>query len=165
MENQKEIWKTIDGYENYQVSNLGNVKNLKTNKILKKGNSRGYVCQVLSKNNIHKTFKNHRLVAQAFINNNQNKLFVNHINGIKTDNRVENLQWCTAKENTIHAIENNLIVFGSGENSRCVKLKEIQVLEIRELNKKYSQNYLSKIYNVSRGCISSIIYRKSWNHI
>ena len=158
-----EIWKTIDGYENYQVSNLGNVKNLKTNRILKKGNSRSYICQTLSKENNPKTFKTHRLIAFAFIINKFNKPYINHINGIKTDNRVENLEWCTHSENMKHADLTGLRKMGKGEKSCNVKLSEKDILDIRNSN--LTQRQLAKNYNIHFATISSIILKKSWKHI
>lgn len=108
----KEIWKDIKGYEGlYQVSNLGRVRSFPrrgthTNKIhiLKPGiNHKGYLQVGLVNKGKSHSYKVHRLVADAFIQNLNRKEQVNHINGVKTDNRVENLEWCTNKENMKHA--------------------------------------------------------------
>lgn len=102
---QNEIWKDVIGFEGlYQISSLGNVKSLQKNIILKPAltKKKYYVVKLCFKNN-SKSIVVHRLVASAFITNPFNKPSVNHINGIKIDNVVENLEWCTNKENTIHA--------------------------------------------------------------
>ena len=103
--NSKEEFKPIKDFEGlYEISNLGKVKNLKTNRILKTQILKiGYNSVNLCKNSKLTTKYIHRLIAIAFIPNLQNKVEVNHINGIKTDNRILNLEWATHKENINHA--------------------------------------------------------------
>lgn len=106
-----EEWKGVVGYEKYyEVSNLGRIKSLRKNKILlgRLNKRTGY--QVINLydgiKEITRTF--HRLVTLAWIPNSENKDTINHKNGIKTDNRVENLEWCTQSENLQHAYDTGL---------------------------------------------------------
>ena len=102
----EEIWKDIKGYENiYQISNKGNVKSLGNNKtkkekILKPSVDKGgYMFICLHKNGVKKKYLVHRLVAEAFYGRIPQGMQVNHINEIKSDNRLENLNLMTPKEN------------------------------------------------------------------
>lgn len=97
----EEIWKDIEGYEGlYQVSNLGRVKSLRRNIILKSKIERnGYERVILSANNNTKGYSVHRLVATAFISNPNNYPIVNHKDENRANNCVNNLEWCTQKHN------------------------------------------------------------------
>lgn len=113
-----EIWKDVVGYEGlYQVSNLGRVKSLPKQVGFRPQqekltaifiDKRGYCKTNLYKNNTHKQVYVHILVGQAFIPNVADKPQINHIDGDKTNNTVENLEWCTAKENVRHAYTTGL---------------------------------------------------------
>jgi hypothetical protein len=128
-----EIWKSVKDYEGiYEVSNLGNVKriNSKTLGVNKKycngyilkplDNGMGYLRVKLSKDNKSKRVLLHKIIAHAFIDNPDNKKTINHINGIKSDNRIENLEWCTQSENCKHAFVIGLSSFT--ENKRVAML-------------------------------------------
>ncbi len=108
---KKEIWKKIRGHNMYEVSNIGRVRSYRrrTVNILSPGLSkRGYYHINFTYNQKATTISMHRLVATAFIPNPKNKPWINHKNGIKTDNRVENLEWCTPSENEKHAFKTGL---------------------------------------------------------
>lgn len=119
----KEIWKDIKGYEGlYQVSNLGKVRSLDRKILFKNGHiqffkgkilslskdKNGYIHIILHKDNKTKIFRVHRLVAETFIPNLENKPQVNHIDGNKENNCLSNLEYCTIKENHIHAYRTGL---------------------------------------------------------
>ena len=115
----KEIWKDINGYEGYyQVSNTGKVRKINGNTynyskpkvfMLKQvDNGRGYMKVFLHRDNKCKQPLVHRLVAEAFIQNPEGKPHINHKDGIKTNNAVGNLEWCTRSENMLHAFKTGL---------------------------------------------------------
>lgn len=96
----------VKDFEDYTIDEIGNVFSIRKNKYLKQTINRNGYCKVtLQKDKYKKTFSVHRLVAQAYLKNYSNTLQVNHINGIKIDNRVENLEMVTAKENMQKAVE------------------------------------------------------------
>ena len=153
-----EIWRDVTGYEGvYQVSNLGRVKSFlgKSPRILKAvPHSNGYLSICLCVNKKIKGYLLHRLVAEAFISNPDNKPQVNHINGIKTDNRVENLEWATEEENTRHALSIGLTP--QGERRTESKLTNEQALYIRKNPEGISQQKLAKNFGVSQSTIGRI---------
>lgn len=171
----KEIWKDIPGYEGlYQASNLGKIKRIlfinrttikKQEKILKIYINKSNRCYVsLHKNDKRKNCLIHRLVAQAFISNPNNLPQINHIDGDPTNNNINNLEWCSAKENIIHAYKNNLlnqdyrkkkIIRSDGKTYDCAytasKDMNVSVCSIRDVLKNrintckgYSFKYVDK---------------------
>ena len=95
----EEEYRQIEGYE-YSISNFGNVRNDKTGRIMSpRLDTRGYLQCGITKNSKRNHYSIHRLVAIAFLENPDNLLEIDHINQIKTDNRVENLRWCSRSNN------------------------------------------------------------------
>lgn len=157
----------IDGFDNYEVSELGEIRSLMKSvpKILNLDvNPSGYTNCCLYRDKKKHRFLVHRLVAEAFIPNPENKPQVNHKNGTKTDNRVENLEWCTYEENLTHAVENGLRA--TGERVSTAKLKEDDVRHILKLRREGNPiKSIANKYDVSEPCIQRIIYGISWKHI
>lgn len=167
---QEEIWKPIPNYEGlYEVSNFGRIKGLPYKnrpefypKI--HHNHKGYPVVNLGRAK-QKIKIVHRLVAICFVPVNDFSLQVNHINGIKTDNRSDNLEWLTCSDNIKHAYKIG-IKTGRGESNNFSKFKNIDVLNIRERRAKGEKlKSIAIDYNVSIVCISSISNRRTWTHI
>lgn len=153
-----EEWRDIPEYEGiYQISNLGRIK--RKNKILKFWNKQGkkkhynpkndYQKTRLSKNGKIKTYTVHRLVAKTFIPNPENKPQVNHIDGNPLNNCVENLEWCTDKENKIHAIENNLKIYTINTIDRDV------MLDLLNSGKTYDE--IAEMLGIAKGTVFNYI--------
>ena len=179
----KEVWKDIPDYDGrYQVSNIGRVRSL-DKEVINSGRRLFCKGRVLSssKHNMgylrvslpfiirqkkRKSFFIHRLVLMAFKGMPTKKRYdCNHINGIKADNRIENLEWCSRKENIRHSFRIGLSK--QGEDHHRSKLKEKDVVEIKELlrNKKLKQIEIARKFNVSDVAISMIKSKRNWSHI
>ena len=144
---EKEIWKDVVGFEGiYKISNIGNLKSIQRNmkrgrgtvlvkdRIIKQATSMyGYKTVVLCKNNVHYNKRVHRLVAQAFIPNPMNLPFVNHIDGIKTNNKISNLEWCTASENGLHAYRTGLSISKCNKPSISKPVRQIDRISGKEI--------------------------------
>ena len=162
-----EIWKNIPGYDYYKVSNIGRVMSInpvscnrkKVNFIILKPVTTKceYHSVQIYQNYISKWHGVHRLVALTFIPNFQKKPQVNHKDSIKTNNRIENLEWVTSKENIAHSYASGTSKLG--EDRHNSKLTNEQVNEIKKTYKPhiFSQKFLAKKYNVGRSTISNII--------
>ena len=135
----KEIWTDIKDYEGiYQISNMGRVKNIKYNRFLKMGVTRGYQIVILSKNNKTKSFLVHRLVMKNFCPvNDMDNLQVNHKDENKLNNCLSNLEWMTRKENVNYGTgiqrraESQRFHNSRSKPIRCVETKE-EFISIRE---------------------------------
>lgn len=170
---RKEYWRQVVGYEGlYEVSNIGRVKSLnyhQTGKeaILKTGRKgrcdkfgHRYSSVSLSKNGKVKCMSVHRLVAEAFIPNPNNLPEVNHINEDKTDNRVENLEWCTGKYNCNYGRRNDGIRRSIEQCSLDGKLIKVwqSISEVfRQLG--YSTSHISECCRGKRGAAYGYIWR------
>ena len=150
-----EYWKDIEGFPNYQMSNLGNVWSKKTNRILKPyKTNRGYLTVGFWLDGKKKRLSIHRLVAQAFLTNPQNFPEVNHINGYKRDNSLNNLEWVSGSANIAHAYRSGL---------RKQKLANTdRKLILHLLQQGLTQRAIGKLFNVSHSTVG-IIARN--NHV
>lgn len=163
-----EKWADIPDYEGlYEVSIEGLVRNKRSGRILKPNYLKnGYTVTQLSKNDERKYYLTHRLVLTVFVSPPPfEKAQCNHKNGIRDDNRLENLEWVTASQNQLYSYA----MFGRdtrGEKNSRAKLTEEQIKEIRALlQQRVAQRLIAEQFKISQSLVSAINVRKSWGHI
>lgn len=171
----KEIWKKIEGQSHYEISSLGRVRSYrKANAILDKPNIKkqevdiwGYKRVSLCSGSVCKHHKVHRLIATAFIPNPLSKKEINHINGVKIDNRIENLEWVTRSENAKHAYSSGLSKRMQGELNGHSILSVQDVSRIRELwsSNNYMQKDIAGFFGIARTTVSAIVNKYNWKHV
>lgn len=141
-------WVVCKDYPSYMINRKGEIKSLLTNKILKPAKVKtGYMCVSLRKNGESKTVRVHRLLAKAFIPNPDNKPHVDHINGVRDDNRLENLRWCTNQENQsfeLARLNNSRALTGRKQSPEAVA-KRAKTLQ-KSIGKKIEQYTLDGEY-------------------
>jgi hypothetical protein len=166
-----ETWTPITDFPNYAVSDCGNVKRLTDARGTAAGvvlqgdlDKYGYRVVLLRNQHLRKTVKIHRLVAAAFIKPIPKDMQINHKNGVKLDNRVENLEIVTAGQNVRHSFRNLGRKTSSGYGA--THLSDEQVLQIRRLKSEgVRQNEIAHRFDLSVGRVSAIILRKSYKDV
>lgn len=162
----KELWKTLDEYKGIKVSSIGRIwkasnKSRKERILSEFPKDRdGYCrCSVQKLDGSWTSQPVHRLVAKAFIPNPDNKQAVNHKDGNRSNNRVENLEWVTPKENVIHSFK-----FGFRKKCKSVPKKTIltdfQISQIDKLREFYTVSQISKLFNIEYQSLKNIIHKK-----
>ena len=162
----KELWKPLLEYKGIEISSIGRIRKA-ANKRRKERiltefpkDRDGYCrCSVQKLDGTWTSQPVHRLVAKAFIPNAENKQAVNHIDGNRQNNKVENLEWATPKENVIHSFR-----FGSRKVCKQVPRKTIltdfQISQIDKLREFYTVNQIAKLFNIEYQSLKNIIHKK-----
>lgn len=165
---ENEVWKDIPNYPSYKASNLGRLLSYKRDikgKLLKCANFNGYRRVLLKQNNKFVSRLVHQIIAITFIENPYNYKEINHINLNKSDNRVENLEWCDRKQNMSHFFKYGNRKVLKGEMVHFSKLTEKNIKYIRKMAKKVTNVSLSKKFNVTPTAIGLVIKNKNWKHV
>ena len=171
-----EVWRPVVGYEGlYSVSDLGQVRrdvdwnrDNKAGKIIRihTDGTGGYHRVCLCRNGKSKKYSIHSLVMAAFVGQRPEGLSINHKDGIKSDNRLSNLEYCTSSQNTIHSYQNGLQHGRKGEKHHGAKLTDQDVMAIREeYANGLSFESLSYKYSVCKDNIKMIVRNRTWKHL
>lgn len=166
--NEEEEWRPVVRFPGYEVSDKGSVRSFKSRKvkILKPGkDSNGYPVVGLYKDGKRHWLLIHRLVAEAFLEKPGCDYETNHLDGDKTNNHVDNLDWVTRSENLKHAFRTGLKSH-KGDKNPCAKLTESEVFEILEmLDAGVPQKEIAEIFNIAINTVSQINTGKRWAHL
>lgn len=156
----------IKGYEErYFISKDGDVYSSVTNRFRKKVKLKtGYIGLILNNKGIEKNFLLHRLIAESFLPNPDKKPHINHKNLIRHDYRLENLEWCTQKENWKHAIDNGVVHPCYGEKHYNSKITLDTAINIfKQKGTGLTLEEVAKKFNVGKWCVHSIFYKGRWS--
>jgi len=159
-----EVWmKVPDWTDYYEASSIGNIKSIRSGKILKPyADKKGYLTISLCLNGFQKNVLIHRIVADLFCEKSKDRVCVNHKDGDKSNNHFSNLEWVTYLENNNHADLTGLRNV-KGSKHPLAKLHESDVIFIR--SSQISRNDLAKKFSVTNALIQMIQKRKIWKHI
>jgi hypothetical protein len=181
-----EVWKAIPGYEGaYEASNTGLIRSVdrmvlhgvhgtckQKGRVLKYAkDAKGYPRVALSDGVKLRTYTIHRLIAYTFMPPRPEGFQINHINGIKTDNSIGNLEYCTQSENALHSFRLGLQKPKPGSTNHMAKLTEDQVKTIRSIaargGRYYGRKHLAERFGVSECTIKEVVTRRKngWKHV
>lgn len=162
----KELWKTLECYKGIKVSSIGRIwkaanQSRKERIYTEFPKDRDGYCRttVQKLDGSFTSVPVHRLVAMAFIDNPQNKSCVNHIDGNRSNNKIENLEWVTPKENVLHSYQ-------YGKRKKCKEvpkntiLTDFQISQIDKLRELYTVNQIAKLFNIEYQSLKNIIHKK-----
>lgn len=160
--------KTIPGYENlYSITTNGKVWSHKKDKFVNQVNhNKGYKVVRLYIGAKEKSYLVHRLVAMTYLKPDSTRPWVNHKDCNKRNNHVSNLEWCTRRENMLHAVDNGLM-FGKSHNHPSSKMTEEKVRRMRQLHSEQSISYprLAEMFGVSLGLAWGIVNHTRWKYV
>lgn len=173
--NMKEIWKHVYHAPDYEVSNKGRLRratdaiekiNAHRGRLmsLKPDKYTGYVrCSMMSRDGKMLREQVHRLVGRAFLGNHRKGAQINHKDGDKTNNTVENIEWCSSQENVKHAWQSGLSTTNKGEKHGMSKLKKRDIKVIKDADARgVMLKTIAEVYNVTLSTISNIVRGTSW---
>lgn len=163
----EECWKQAPGFDRYEVSNLGRIRHKQRRNIrLAKAVGAGYPMITFRDKGRPVSVRVHRLVALAFVPRTEESATVNHIDGDKSNNRADNLEWVSQKANNAHAVDTGLLVKARGEQINTARLTEAQVRIIKAcLRSGTRQIDLAREHGVDACTIGDIAAGRSWKHV